>query len=450
MKIRTFRMILIGCLITSLLFGGTAYAQEEELPEPGITPDSPFYFIDIWGKKIGMFFAFKPEAKAKKALEYAEERLAESLVMAAGNKAKAVKQATDGYDVFLATATEEAGATGRQGISDNMSEVIALATSKHLSALDRVWDSAPEEARPAVTQAKAISMSRRENVLRTLARSQPQRAIEINLSTIEDSLNRVKAKADQNDTGEVTRTLDDTEKLFQFGEEISGIARESGLDDATLEALTSQASSVHLKVLLDIHEKVPTRTQPAIERAMQVSISSHEEAIQSLKKKGILENILEKVAAPFAAPGKFGQMTEQEKIKSEFELREQPASKNIVEEREIKPPVNKIEKPEIESEKLQQLKREPEANLPKTVHELQEQSIEQLEIKIEELERLRRQKIEALENEIAELQKKETVNLEKLNAEIEELETAKKEEIRQLDSKIEKLITEIAKLREAE
>jgi len=183
---------------------------------------------------------------------------------------------------------------------------------------------------------------------------------------------------------------------------------------------------------------------------MQVSISSHEEAIQSLKKKGILENILEKVAAPFAAPGKFGQMTEQEKIKSEFELREQPASKNIVEEREIKPPVNKIEKPEIESEKLQQIKREPEANLQKTVHELQEQSIEQLEIKIEELERLRRQKIEALENEIAELQKKETVNLEKLNAEIEELEAAKKEEIRQLDSKIEKLITEIAKLREAE
>ena len=69
-------------MVISLLFSGTAYAQEEELPNPGITPDSPFYFLDNWGKNIGLFFAFGPEAKARKALEYAEERLAEAQAMA--------------------------------------------------------------------------------------------------------------------------------------------------------------------------------------------------------------------------------------------------------------------------------------------------------------------------------------------------------------------------------
>ena len=76
MRLGKYRLILLSAvIIASLLFGGTAYAQDEELPDPGITPDSPFYFLDNLGKNIGLFFAFGPEAKARKALEYAEERL---------------------------------------------------------------------------------------------------------------------------------------------------------------------------------------------------------------------------------------------------------------------------------------------------------------------------------------------------------------------------------------
>ena len=108
MKLTKFRIILINCLvITSLLFGGTAYAQGEELPDPGITPDSPFYFLDNWGKMIGLFLAFGPEAKVKKALEYAEERLAEAQVMATKNKSVEVKQAAGGYGEFMATITKK-------------------------------------------------------------------------------------------------------------------------------------------------------------------------------------------------------------------------------------------------------------------------------------------------------------------------------------------------------
>ena len=83
MNLKKLRPTLLSCiLVISLLFSGTAYAQEEELPDPGITPDSTFYFFDNWGKNIGLFFAFGPEAKAQKALEYAEERLAEAQAIA--------------------------------------------------------------------------------------------------------------------------------------------------------------------------------------------------------------------------------------------------------------------------------------------------------------------------------------------------------------------------------
>jgi len=43
-------MALLVCILTlTFCLTGTVYAQEDEgLPEPGITPDSPFYFADRW------------------------------------------------------------------------------------------------------------------------------------------------------------------------------------------------------------------------------------------------------------------------------------------------------------------------------------------------------------------------------------------------------------------
>ncbi len=188
MKLKKFRLILISCVVViSLLFGGTAYAQDEELqlPSPGITPDSPFYFVDIWGKKVGLFFAFGDEAKAKKALEITEERLAEAHIMAVKNKSKAVKVATNGYNEYVAIAIEKMNEARKKGISDNISEVVALATSKHLFVLDGVKDIVPKEAKEAIAQSKGVSINGLGNALRALAGENPVRDMEINLAAIE-------------------------------------------------------------------------------------------------------------------------------------------------------------------------------------------------------------------------------------------------------------------------
>jgi len=294
MNLKKFRLTLISCiLVTSLLFSGTAYAQDEELPDPGITPDSPFYFFDTWGKRIGLFFAFGPEAKARKALEYAEERLAEAQAMAIKNRIREAERATNGYDEFLAIVAEKTEEVRQQGVADNISEIVALATSKHLSVLDRAKDTVPEEAREAIVKAKEISLNGQQNALRVLARERLERAIEINLASIENRLNRARQKADENNTEEVEEALEDIDKLFRFGEEISEIARGLGKDTTTAEELVAKATSVHLEVLAEVHEKVPEQARAFIENLMANSLRSRERVVEALKNKGALGEIPE-------------------------------------------------------------------------------------------------------------------------------------------------------------
>jgi nucleoside-specific outer membrane channel protein Tsx len=57
-------------------------ASASAATSPGVKPGSFFYFFDTTFENIGLFFTFNPEKKAKKALEYADERLAEAEAVA--------------------------------------------------------------------------------------------------------------------------------------------------------------------------------------------------------------------------------------------------------------------------------------------------------------------------------------------------------------------------------
>src|SRR3972149_2393217 len=141
MKRNLFRLILAGCLLSvSLLFSGAVFAQDEELPDPGLTPDSPFYFFDKLGKNIGMFLTFGDEAKANKALKYAEERLSETRAMALKDRVRETERAAKDYDGFMAKVNERLEAARQGGVSDNISEKVASATARHLAILDKVKD----------------------------------------------------------------------------------------------------------------------------------------------------------------------------------------------------------------------------------------------------------------------------------------------------------------------
>jgi len=294
MKLKKLRVVLIiSLIVTSLLLSGTAYAQDETLPNPGITPDSPFYFFDTLGKNVGLFFAFGPEAKARKALQYAEERLAEAQAMAAKNRFRELERATNGYDKFAAIVTEKAEDARQQGASANISETVALATSKHLNVLDKLQDQVPEKAWEAIARASTASMNGQKNALRALAKVKPERAIEINLATIESRLNRARVKATENVTAEVEEALEDAAELVEIEEEISEIAQGLGIDTTAIDKLIAIATSNRLGVLAGVYEKVPEQARQGIERAMENSLTKYERTVERLKEKNALGEVPE-------------------------------------------------------------------------------------------------------------------------------------------------------------
>ena len=69
-----FKLIVASLLLMPSL----VLAQGQgTLPKPGLTPASPFYFLDKLSESIQDFFAFRPESKAKLQVKFAIERLAE-------------------------------------------------------------------------------------------------------------------------------------------------------------------------------------------------------------------------------------------------------------------------------------------------------------------------------------------------------------------------------------
>lgn len=70
-------LLITLVFLSSLGAGVLAQDIEFKLPKAGITPDSPFYFLDRFGEFLQEFFTFNPEGKAHLQITFAAERIAE-------------------------------------------------------------------------------------------------------------------------------------------------------------------------------------------------------------------------------------------------------------------------------------------------------------------------------------------------------------------------------------
>lgn len=66
--------LLVLCILLTPAF---ALAQIGTPPSAGLTPQSPFYFIDRLGEVLQEFFAFNPDSKIRVQIGFAAERIAE-------------------------------------------------------------------------------------------------------------------------------------------------------------------------------------------------------------------------------------------------------------------------------------------------------------------------------------------------------------------------------------
>lgn len=78
------------------------------LPAPGLTPVSPFYFIDRFGEWLEEKLTFRPESKIKLQMAFAAERIAEVKILLEikGVEAKGLEVAQNRLQEHIAKATD--------------------------------------------------------------------------------------------------------------------------------------------------------------------------------------------------------------------------------------------------------------------------------------------------------------------------------------------------------
>ena len=87
-----------------MAFSGSAVAQtgaSGNLDNPGLTPDSPFYFLDALGESVQLAVTLDPEAKIDLELEFAGEKVAEARAMAIEGKFDAMATAEGQHGKIL-------------------------------------------------------------------------------------------------------------------------------------------------------------------------------------------------------------------------------------------------------------------------------------------------------------------------------------------------------------
>ncbi|MBI2621184.1 MAG: hypothetical protein HYW63_00870 [Candidatus Levybacteria bacterium] len=185
---------LILLVLALFLFAGVAQAQTEELPDPGITPDSPLYFFDTLGENIGLFFAFGDEAKTRKAVEIANEKVAEAQAMAEKGNEDAAEIAAERYGKVISTAAESLAASARsgEGFDEALAQLIAQATSIHLSVLADVYDRVPDQAKSSIERAMQESVRGGEEALNAVSGEKREEVMQ----QVEEKRQEVKQKLD--------------------------------------------------------------------------------------------------------------------------------------------------------------------------------------------------------------------------------------------------------------
>lgn len=153
------KIFLLTILIALLFFGTTASAQETDLPDPGLTPDSPFYFLELVIERVGTFFTFGHVKKAERHTALAAERIAEAKAMVDKEKPKLAEKAVKRYEKQLEKAlsrTRKAMVKGEKNVEETGKAIMEVA-DKHRAVLEKVLEKVPEEAKPAIQRAMTAS-----------------------------------------------------------------------------------------------------------------------------------------------------------------------------------------------------------------------------------------------------------------------------------------------------
>jgi len=172
---------LVVCFVLlfaiSLLGGPVLYAQEGDspddidLPEPGLLPGSPFYFVKRLFESLRLGLTRPAEERAAYIAHLLEVRLAEAEALAGKGRAKLVERTLVRYQELAVRGTLELERAAGGG-GDMTGALLALeaATRKSEGVLNGVTARVPEQAQSAIRTALQAANHGRETCLRMMER----------------------------------------------------------------------------------------------------------------------------------------------------------------------------------------------------------------------------------------------------------------------------------------
>jgi hypothetical protein len=173
------KKLLLVPLLSIFLFAGAVQAQTNDLPEPGLLPDSPFYFVKSWSEGVGTFFTFGDVAKAKRFLNLSEKRLAEAVALVAKGKPEVAEGVMGKYQEHLNRALTKAEEAKTKGLdTDEVLAKVAEATLKHQAVLANVYEKVPAQAKSAIERAMQAGMRGYEEALKAVSGQKREEVME--------------------------------------------------------------------------------------------------------------------------------------------------------------------------------------------------------------------------------------------------------------------------------
>jgi len=272
--------LIINSILVFGILGGVIFAQEIELPDPGLTPDSPFYFLEVIAEAIGDFFTFGDLKKAERYIKLVAERVAEAKAVIDKGKTKAAQTAIERYQAQLEKALVRAEKARMKGLSiSEITEAVAEATAKHLSVLEEVLERVPEQAKPAVLRAREVSVIGQARALENLSKERPERAATLNLQAIQERLEKARKEAAELDEEGIERVLADF-SVFCASFEKMGKEKKTVLASLVSENIIEQIKD--LDELEDEAENISPEVAERIEEIKKSAINGQIDVLRSL------------------------------------------------------------------------------------------------------------------------------------------------------------------------
>lgn len=230
------KLAIVSILV--ILAGAPAFVSAA--PGAGIKPGSFFYFFDTTFEKVGLFFTFNPQKKAEKALEYADERLAEIEDVAEEKDSDAIKTAITNYESNVALATEKSKEVKNKSQAENLLNLISDNASKNQEVLTAVLAKVPEEAKEAITRAIEASKRGQEEAIKQITELKKEIAglkeeIENLEKKLESKENELENNGDNKD--------DQIKEIDDLKDEIENLKKEAGVPSQQETEIESKEES---------------------------------------------------------------------------------------------------------------------------------------------------------------------------------------------------------------